>query len=384
MQQQYIFESDATAIRTFVREMVIQSIIPFMEGRVTAWNDQVASRRRGFGGRFMSISKRWTGFGSPRGVPVGTVGSTNTVGSGYDPVRGVYPPETAEAAMRRLADYAFMLRDWKLSQNVYDTLRADFASDKAWKYHAAASEMAAISLLLSPQSPTTKSRSESTDHLLETASYSYITRCSLSYGAIRCLTIAVELLRWRGGTAIEDAARWAARLLELSVLSPLAQSLLAERIAACHKLQHNGQKKGWGARERKAGLWSLLASDSWHRFGKAAKGHLLLEEASVCYGLRLYDGSKLPFPGMQTFWENLQRKSIFTGNPDPTLNSHTLVLGNGTILDEEREQLDSHIHRKSLSGAVATGMLQLSIKNSSFTELNKDTHGLNREADDFL
>lgn len=40
--------------------------------------------------------------------------------------------------MRKLADYAFLLRDWRLAHGVYELLRTDFTNDKAWKYHAGA------------------------------------------------------------------------------------------------------------------------------------------------------------------------------------------------------------------------------------------------------
>lgn len=40
--------------------------------------------------------------------------------------------------MRKLADFAFMLRDYRLSMSVYDTVRKDFQlEDKAAKYYAA-------------------------------------------------------------------------------------------------------------------------------------------------------------------------------------------------------------------------------------------------------
>ncbi|UZP39797.1 hypothetical protein NXS19_007613 [Fusarium pseudograminearum] len=68
----YIFESDATAIRTFVREMVTMSIIPQMERNVSIWNDQVASRRRGITGRFMNLSRKWAFGGSSRNSTGGT------------------------------------------------------------------------------------------------------------------------------------------------------------------------------------------------------------------------------------------------------------------------------------------------------------------------
>lgn len=38
--------------------------------------------------------------------------------------------------MRKLADYAFMIRDYKFAQAIYDTVRRDYATDKAYKYHA--------------------------------------------------------------------------------------------------------------------------------------------------------------------------------------------------------------------------------------------------------
>ena len=112
-----------------VREMVAQSIIPFMERCIATWNDQVASRRKGLSGRFISMSKRY--FGTSRG-------SNSTSTSNYDAVTASYVPSSNEAKMRKLADYAFMLRDWKLAWSCYDLLRTDFANDKAWRYHAGA------------------------------------------------------------------------------------------------------------------------------------------------------------------------------------------------------------------------------------------------------
>lgn len=46
--------------------------------------------------------------------------------------------------MRKLADFAFMLREWKLAYSTYDIIRKDFANDKAWKYAAGAQVRASI------------------------------------------------------------------------------------------------------------------------------------------------------------------------------------------------------------------------------------------------
>ncbi|KAI5290942.1 hypothetical protein KEM55_008467, partial [Ascosphaera atra] len=55
----FLPESDVTALRAFVRELVAQSVIPHMEKMVAIWNDQVASKRRGISGRFMSLGRRF-------------------------------------------------------------------------------------------------------------------------------------------------------------------------------------------------------------------------------------------------------------------------------------------------------------------------------------
>ena len=65
----YIFSSDTTALRACVRELIAQSVIYHMEQRIALWNEQIASRRRGISGRFMSLSKRWTGIGASSRSP---------------------------------------------------------------------------------------------------------------------------------------------------------------------------------------------------------------------------------------------------------------------------------------------------------------------------
>ena len=49
-----------------------------------------------------------------------------------------YPHQAAEAVSRRLADFAFVLRDYRFAASVYDSIRKDYAADKAYRYQAAA------------------------------------------------------------------------------------------------------------------------------------------------------------------------------------------------------------------------------------------------------
>ena len=285
--------------------MVAQSIVPFMEGRVMTWNDQVASRRRGISGRFMSLSKRWTGFGTAKSTTTGLAGIPNPSGSNYDYQQGFYPPKTPESTMRQLGDYAFMLRDWRLAYSTYDFLRADFGHDKAWSYHAAANEMAAITSLLSSHALSSKFRSETLDQMLESSAYSYLTRCSMPFNVGRCLTIGIQLLQNRGPIAADEASRWGGKLLELGVLAPSAQALTTERVAECYRSRISAILAAAGTRNRQAAFWNVLASDSWLRLDRPDQARVRLREASALYGLENQETVGLPFPSMQGLWQKL-------------------------------------------------------------------------------
>jgi len=278
-----------------------------MERNITTWNDQVASRRRGISGRFISLSKKWSGFGSSS-----RASSSNGVGSGsssnYDALQGFYRPDAPEAIMRKLADYAFMLRDWKLAQSTYELLRSDFNNDKAWKYHAAANEMAAISTLLIPQAMSSRTRSETVDQMLETASYSYITRCAATYGALRCLVLGMELLRLRGGSATDDAARWGAKLLEYKVVGVVGDALIKERISVCYASKKGAGSESWGSRTRKSALWTIQAADAWLTLGKPQQSKQRLDELEAKYASLSNKNSLAQFLEANKFLEDLRRE----------------------------------------------------------------------------
>jgi trafficking protein particle complex subunit 8 len=370
-----IFESDATAIRTFIREMVTQSVVPSMERCISTWNDQVASRRRGISGRFISLSKKWTGFGGSRN-PSATASPTTVVASNsnYDSIQAFYRPDAPEAIMRKLADYAFMLRDWKLAQSIYDLLRADFSNDKAWKYYAAANEMAAITTLLIPYSISSKTRSETVDQMLENASYSYITRCGASYEALRCLLLGMELLRLRGGSAVDDAARWGSRLLESRVVGPVGDALIKERVAACFATRRGAGLGAWGARTRKAALWKILAIDEWLSLGKYTQAEKLMTEVRQLYDKFTNRGSLSQFSTARAFLYGLEREVQEASSLRDNPGGQELIPDEAaSVVDEESEAFDLPSHRKSLIGTsvppiASLGTAPLQILQSSVGE----------------
>ncbi|KAI9681028.1 MAG: hypothetical protein M1822_007102 [Bathelium mastoideum] len=349
----FLFESDAQAIRSLIREMVTQSIIPMMERQSAAWNDQVASRRRGLSGRFMSLSKRFTPFGPGSRNSSGPLGGAGG-GSNYDSLQGFYRPDAPEAIMRKLADYAFILRDYKLAYSTYDLLRSDYSNDKAWRYYAGAHEMTAISLLISNQPLTTRMRTEGIDQALESACYSYTTRCGAPYNALRALALGLELLKLREASAADDGARWASRILENRLIGPVGNALFTERVAACFESRIGFGSYHWGSRQRKAALWAVLATENWLRLSKAVQAEKCLNEAGRLYAIHGVEASSFAFGEMQKFVDSLKRAVKDTRSLAAEDHGDEEHADEETLVEVATEELVTtpRANRKSLIGAA--------------------------------
>jgi len=346
----YVFESDASALRAFVREMVTQSVIPSMERASATWNDQVASRRRGISGRFMSLSKRFTTFGNRNST--GSLGSGN---SNYDAIGGFYRPDAPEAIMRKLADYSMMLRDYRLAQSTFEILCSDFKSDKAWKYYAGANEMAAVSSLLVIGALSSKVRIETIDQYIETAYYSYATRVGAPYNALRTLLLGMELLKLRGGSALDDAARWIGKIIDDKLVGPVGHALLLERTASCYTDRKGVGQLQSGDRHRKAAFWNTLATDAWLRLDKSSQAEKRRLEAIRQYG---FGEKTLEFQGMASFLLTLQEAVAATRSGPQHIDGEELLLEDQQTMVEPLQSEDNRqphspgMHRKSLSVAL--------------------------------
>lgn len=120
-------ERDAYHVRVFLRELVIMSLIPWIERNIQSWNESLAASRRGFTGRLFSAGRRFL--------------SSNAANNNnkdpnhphaYDQKRGWYPYQANEAQTRKLADWAFVLRDYKLAGSMYELVRKEFTGDRVW------------------------------------------------------------------------------------------------------------------------------------------------------------------------------------------------------------------------------------------------------------
>ncbi|KIW38791.1 uncharacterized protein PV06_08630 [Exophiala oligosperma] len=394
----YIFSSDVTSLRGFVRELIAQSIVYHMEQRVAMWNEQVASRRRGISGRFMSLSKRWTGIGSSRNSSATSLGASGASGN-YDSLQGTYRYDAPESLLRKLADYAFMLRDYKLAASTYELLRSDYSNDKAWKHLAGANEMCYVATLLNPltSSGSSKFKIENFDLMVETANYSYLTRCSDPALALRATLLGVELLKVRGRAASELAAKWAIRCLELGLVGSIGHVLLSERVASCFADRVGIGNTGWGMRKRKAALWNVMAADEWMKLGRAEVAAEKLDEAQELYNETKTSESMKQFHEMAQYVEQLRlavriklgeaRKRGFSGATrqlELDLDGQEQTEVEDETLEEMNplEKVDSPINRRNLKPAGGAGVNPLEQAPLSPVRLNRPDPLL-REDDDF-
>ena len=169
-------------------------------------------------------------------------------------------------------------------------------------------EMAAISMLLTGQSIILRSKVDTINQLLDTASYSFITRCSSPREAIRCMILAMELYINNAGTGAKEAVRWGNRILELSILTPLSQVLLAERMAVASRARSAFIDILQQSPFRKAALWNLLSAEVWASRQEAAHAEKQLAEAFSVYGEPDTDTEFAAFEGSQDYLRDLRGK----------------------------------------------------------------------------
>ncbi|KAG0147993.1 hypothetical protein CROQUDRAFT_41977 [Cronartium quercuum f. sp. fusiforme G11] len=131
---------DVLGLKVFLRDFTIKSLIPHMERCVQHWNESLAASRKGITGRLFSVGRKY--FASTN------KSSEAMSSSAYNPTMRWYPYQSTEFQTRRLADWAFILADYKLASQIYDYIRHDSQADKAWTYFVSATHMIGLCGLL--------------------------------------------------------------------------------------------------------------------------------------------------------------------------------------------------------------------------------------------
>lgn len=108
---------DVSSIESFVMQLTERHVIPFLEQQISLWSELLGAGKRGFTGRLFSASKKYFGGGHKTPlVPVAILGTTMEV----------YPVQSPESILRKLADYAFMIRDFRYANSIYESVLLDF------------------------------------------------------------------------------------------------------------------------------------------------------------------------------------------------------------------------------------------------------------------
>lgn len=126
-------ENDIQQIARFTREFVLTSLIPWMEKCVVEWNDAYSSSKR-LPSRLFSSTRRL--FGSGASTPPPPVHTPSTSTSSL-PIRSL-ASNTSQTSfpgsgtllqppshLRRLAEFATILGDYKLATSVWESLRKE-------------------------------------------------------------------------------------------------------------------------------------------------------------------------------------------------------------------------------------------------------------------
>ncbi|KAI9480322.1 MAG: ER-golgi trafficking TRAPP I complex 85 kDa subunit-domain-containing protein [Benjaminiella poitrasii] len=304
---------DVDNVKTMIRELTVQSLIPFMERNIQHWNEQVASARRGLTGRLFGASRRLFGSSvrSPTPQSVQSIAAQGpNVPFGVNTIT-IYPASSPEAQMRKLADYAFMLRDYKFAHTIYDTVRRDYATEKIYKYHAGTQEMMGICVLLMSSLQTNKT---DVDRHFELAIQQYLGRCRSPFHATRATIIYYELLKsrrmWKEmPTALvrmtgEDSDLRSGLFLEqaahcfLRTRHPMVRKYGFHLVMAGHRYGKAGQRlHAYRAYKMAAFVleghdWSLAQSHVQFALGRQAFHLGRLEDAVACFSNVLSDNVK--------------------------------------------------------------------------------------------
>ncbi|CAD6933213.1 unnamed protein product [Tilletia controversa] len=274
-------DEDVRRLKSFMREFVAQSLVPHMEKCVQVWNEQVAASRRGITSKLFGAGRRM--FGATR-APV-------TQPPGFDAHRQIYPAAAIESLTRRLADFAFMTRDLKLAASLYEMVRKDFVTDKAWKYAAGASEMLGLCQLLQASASATASSAEA-EALLGQACHEFSLGNHTQLSAIRASLLFYEAQRsirdWRNvESVLIRAAGFAEEISSAIVLEqaafanlrqpkPALRKFAVRLVMAGHRYNDCGQRYlslrcfAQAAFVYRAKDWRLIANHIEHELGKQA------------------------------------------------------------------------------------------------------------------
>ncbi|KAI8920698.1 ER-golgi trafficking TRAPP I complex 85 kDa subunit-domain-containing protein [Entophlyctis helioformis] len=255
--------SDFQAVDVLIKDFLLKQVLDRITRQMRDWERDIASARRGLSGRLFKVGLKYFG-ASKSAAPAPSAYmdmATRTT---------VFPFASPELIMRRLGDYAVMIRDYKYALTVYESVKKDFSANERYvKFYAGVQEMIAVAALLVTDNP----NKTGVESALEASVQAY-TDAKCPIYATRAALLVAEM------TKEHHAYRDAASLLIKNTAedADLKSALFLESAAICF-LQSNPPLP------RKYVFHLILAG---HRFAKAG----LRDHAQRNYvtGLSAYGG----------------------------------------------------------------------------------------------
>ncbi|XP_057525663.1 uncharacterized protein LOC130805064 isoform X2 [Amaranthus tricolor] len=207
IKEHFLDADDIEQIKFLMQDLTTKHVIPHMEQKIRALNQQVSATRKGFRNQIKNLWWRK----AKEDIPDTPDGPAYTFSS-------------TESQIRVLGDYAFMLRDYDLALSNYRLISTDYKLDKSWKRYAGVQEMTALAYFMLDQL-----RKEA-EYCMETAFTTYL-KLGL-YGqqnAIRCGLWWAEMLK--AGGQYKEAANVYFRV---SGEEPLQSAVMLEQASYCY------------------------------------------------------------------------------------------------------------------------------------------------------
>ncbi|EPX71187.1 TRAPP complex subunit Trs85 [Schizosaccharomyces octosporus yFS286] len=243
-------------MESLVTTILFEGIRPFMQRCVNSWEESTVTHYGGFTGKLFSASKKYLG-----------KNHSSSAQGNYDSDYFMYSADKPEAVKRRMADFLFMLREYKRAYEIYDELRKTFCQERAWNYLASCLEAQIICLLMQNRAITPKLRTSVLDKIFNDMVLVYAARLHSLYYTSRSIVIGSLLLATRPGNCIDDAVHWFQRLTNLNVipLSKFEYAFFITCLAGLFTVRASlpSLDKVINGRERKAAFWFLHSIKNW-------------------------------------------------------------------------------------------------------------------------
>ncbi|KAG6580753.1 Trafficking protein particle complex subunit 8, partial [Cucurbita argyrosperma subsp. sororia] len=254
----FLSNEDLIEIRELMQDFSSKHIIPYMEQKIRALNQQVSATRKGFRNQIKNLWWR--------------KGKEDTVDS---PTGPTYTYNSIESQIRVLGDYAFMLRDYELALSNYRLISTDYKLDKAWKRYAGVQEMMGLTYFLLDQS-----RKEA-EYCMENALNTYLKMGPSGHlNATRCGLWSAEMLKAR-----EQYREAAAVYFRICNEEPLHSAVMLEQASYCYLLSKPPLI-------RKYGFHLVLSGDRYKRMDQ------------IYHAIRTYRNAIAVFKG--TEWSHIK------------------------------------------------------------------------------